>query len=265
MSKLVYVQLHGCFGLPKGAYEFVGSVQPMNVKTTHKCVQDIARNLTICKKYLELSVGSRYDNTLVLSIRDNNKHDCCRVALPMCWFPCDQTVRAWFPMNSYVSGVVGSYMAEIEVHIRKNFAYTPFGAPKSPLLVLPAWNQPNKPALPPKPYGPVPPGVTRLPVPKPPKPATHASDAAKTKALPQVTIVYGKPAQPAPLPPGCVPSPQPVYAAPPPQYAPPGYPPVTSYGAPPPMQPSGYPAYPAYPSYSTDTGAPEPNPYAHLP
>lgn len=256
MPKL-YVKLHGCYGLPKGNYSFTGNVQPMNIKTSDVCSQDSRRNLTIGKAHLELTMGNRYDNILVLCMKDNaTKQDCCRVALPLHWFPADQTARTWFPMKSYISGVQGSYMADIEVHMKKNFSYVPFGAPKSPILVLPAWNQPGKPALPPKPHGPVPPGCTRIPVPVPPKPAVHGTDPAKTKALPQATVSYG-PMTTAPLPPGMAP-PVPMQPQPAP-YAPPPYPayPSMPMHAPP-------PSYPAYPDFDTGS-SPLPSPYQNLP
>jgi hypothetical protein len=162
----VYVQVSQIQTLPHGDFRLWGEVLPITLPLSSVLQYDSQSRSHSMKSHIELAAGRRYGSVLALRIQPNSlgRSVIATASLPLDWFPADQTVEDWFPF--YVSpssphGVLGL----IRVHIAKRFDLTAFTAPPGNLLVLPAWNRPTKPIIPPTPFfDPIPPGFSRLTV-----------------------------------------------------------------------------------------------------
>jgi hypothetical protein len=151
MPMRVWVRLHQLVGLSPGKYKFWGEIRPFGFPFSANCAYDSATTFVSAITPLELSAGRRYGSTMILTIRTDNASctEIARLSLPLHWFPAEQTVRDWYPVHFQPCGQLA---ADIEVHIVKRFSLAPFTAPAGHLLVLPAWNRPDKPAIPPTPF-----------------------------------------------------------------------------------------------------------------
>lgn len=77
-----------------------------------------------------------------------------RIQLPLKWFPVNQVVTDWFPIYTNHSSGISSHkmLLQIQIHLADS-KVEPFSAPAGSLLVLPAWDRPGIPAVPPLPPG----------------------------------------------------------------------------------------------------------------
>jgi hypothetical protein len=221
--------------LPLGNFHVWGDVLPIPVPFSSPIEYDPVTLAHFAKSPIELSAGSRYSSTLRIHIKSGSDAfgtTVASVSLPLSWFPVDQTVVDWFPLRASAALQYGVF-AQLRVHVVKRFDLPPFTAPLGTLLVLPAWNRPGRPAIPPTPFfWPVPPGYSAMTVHQGPYPGS-----------PQPGVVYPPPPGPI-FPPPPAPwdggaaggPPIPSAAYPPP---PAGQQPGAVYAPPPPRKPEG--------------------------
>jgi hypothetical protein len=192
MPLRVFVKLHKLIGLPPSNYRLWGDVNPLGVPFSSACAFVPDAGYLVSAKAIELSAGQRYGTSLLLRVFTEcaEPHEVARLTLPLHWFPADRTVRDWFPFLAVARSALS---ADIEVHIIKRLLCQPFRAPAGNLLVLPAWNRPNEPALPPAPWFPPAPGFEPLTLPPAPWPVPTAEQNRQiVYVVPQV--VFGVPA-----------------------------------------------------------------------
>jgi hypothetical protein len=163
ISLRVWVKVHQILGLPEAKYRVCGDVNPFGIPFSSPCEYDTSSSITRATNAVELSAGRRYGSLLVITVKRNffPSREVARLSLPLDWFPADRTVRAWFPMKSNVKVDPPIVSADVEVHIIKRHVLPPFTAEPGGLLVLPAWHQPDCPAVAPVPYFPPIPGYVR--------------------------------------------------------------------------------------------------------
>jgi hypothetical protein len=243
MPLKVFLDVRQVTTLQRDKYKFWGESRPAAVPFS--CVLEFVPRLQshVGKSPIQLSAGTRYTSTLVLKIKTDQivPSDVARAALPLEWFPADQVVEEWFPFKAipkYPNGL----LVLLRIHIVKRFSLPPFSAPPGRLLVLPAWDRPGKPAVPPTPYfSPIPPGYECLTVgpgayPGGGQPPTDA----RSKAKAEKAAMMKKPPAAAP--------PHPLYP-PPPEASDCAIDPGNPYAALPPRD-DGDAAYPRLPTFA---------------
>jgi hypothetical protein len=194
MPLRLFVKLHKLIGLPPSNYRLWGDVNPLGVPFSSACAFVPEAGYLVGAKAIELSAGQRYGTLLLLRVftECSETREVAHLTLPLHWFPADRTVRDWFP---FLAGPRTTLSAELEVHIIKRLKCQPFRAPAGNLLVLPAWNRPNQPALPPAPYFPPTSGFERLTLPPAPWPVPTVEQPRQiVYVIPQPHVLFGMPA-----------------------------------------------------------------------
>jgi hypothetical protein len=208
-SLKIFVNLRQ-ISLAHDTYLFCGETTPIPFEFNVPCGFDSQNQTIHGTEPLVLSAGRRYRSSMRLSVwSQTTKTRVATVTLPLYWFPADQVVTDWFPFQPPAETGGASPLALLDVHIAKRFALARFTAPIGRLLVLPAWNRPHQPALPPAHHFPPTPGYQALTIPRQPYPAP-------TEGQPQllpVPVVVGDPSYPAP--PSAYPPMPAAYPAPP--------------------------------------------------